>query len=180
MSEVSFRPLEEDDLPRVGSWLRQEHVRRWWADPSLQPAVEAKYLPRITGDEPTQVFVIEWDGRPVGFIQRYRIDDYPDWSRSLAPASRSFTNAAGIDYLVGEPDLVGRGIGALAIRRFSRLVFDDLSDVDTIVATPQRANQASCRALEKAGYHLAWTGMLDSADASDAGVASVYLLARGG
>lgn len=178
MGDVSFRPLAAADLCRLGDWLREEHVQRWWSDPSPQDRVEAKYLPRISGAEPTQVFVILWDRHPVGIIQRYRISDYPDWADALAPSSWSSATAAGIDYLLGEPELVGQGIGTAAIARFSSLVFDDYADVDTIVVTPQEANRASCRALQKAGYRLSWTGVLDSEDPSDAGIAALYLLRR--
>jgi RimJ/RimL family protein N-acetyltransferase len=50
--------------------------------------------------------------------------------------------------------------------------------VTSIVVTPQEANRASCRVLEKSGYRLVWTGMLDSDHPSDAGTAAMYLLDR--
>ena len=38
---ISFRPLEEADLPQVEAWLRTEHVAEWWHDP-LEIAVEKR------------------------------------------------------------------------------------------------------------------------------------------
>ncbi len=146
MNDVSFRSLGIEDLPRLTRWLREEHVRRWWKDPSARSGVEAKYLPRIRGEEPTEVFIILLRGREAGMIQRYRIGDYPDWSA--------------------------------AIEAFSATVFDHYPGVDTIVVTPQKANRASCRVLEKVGYRVAWTGMLDSDDPADAGLAALYVLSR--
>jgi aminoglycoside 6'-N-acetyltransferase len=178
MHDVSFRPLDVEDLPQLTGWLGEEHVQRWWKDPSAPDDVEAKYLPRIRGEEPTEVFIILWRGRGAGMIQRYRIGDYPSWSAAIASSTLTFDAAAGIDYLIGEPDLIGQGIGSAAIEEFSATVFDRYPDVDTILVTPQEANRASCRVLEKAGYRVAWTGMLDSDDPADAGPAVLYVLSR--
>jgi aminoglycoside 6'-N-acetyltransferase len=178
VSDVSFRPMLEEDLPLVADWLRQEHMQRWWKDPTAPDHVEADYLPSIQGDDPTELFIIVWEGRDIGLIQRYRMDDEPDWEQSLAASGLTFDRAAGIDYGIGVPDLVGRGIGTAVIAAFSASVFDRYPDIDSIVVTPQAANHASCRVLEKAGYELAWTGIIESDDPSDAGPAALYILRR--
>jgi RimJ/RimL family protein N-acetyltransferase len=178
VSDVSFRPLRADDLPAVAHWLGEDHVRRWWKDACDLDQVTAEYLPRIAGEEPPEVFVIVWDAREVGIIQRYRLSDYPTWTATVSGSSLTFPNGAGIDYFIGEPDIVGQGVGSAMIFEFSTGVFARYPDVTAIVVTPQAANRASCRALEKAGYHLVWTGMLDSDDPSDAGLAALYVLNR--
>ena len=53
-------------------------------------------------------------------------------------------------------------------------------DVRCVVAAPQQENVASWRALEKAGFTRAWSGVLDSDDPSDDGPAFVYRIDRGG
>lgn len=178
MLTVSFRPLTEIDLPLVARWLREDHVQEWWKDPSAPAQVREKYLPRIVGDDPTHMYVIEFDGQDVGLIQSYRISDNLSWARAIACSGLVLASAAGIDYFIGEPDLVGRGIGTASIRAFTDLVFASYPDVDSIVVTPQAANEASCRVLAKAGYELAWTGLLDSDDPSDAGPAALYVRKR--
>lgn len=178
MVDTSFRSMTEGDLPLVAAWLSEEHVQQWWKDPSAPENVEAKYLPRINGVEPTEMMIIMWQGRDIGVIQRYRMSDHADWERSLAPTGLTFRAAAGIDYMIGVPDLVGAGIGSPVIAAFSADVFARYPDVDQIVVTPQEANRASCRVLEKAGYRLAWTGMLDSNDPSDSGLAALCVLDR--
>lgn len=180
MADVSFRRMTEGDLPLIAAWLREEHVQEWWKDPSAPEGVEAKYLPRINGVDPTEMLIIVWEGRDVGMIQRYRMCDHPGWKRSLAPSGLTFSAAAGIDYMIGVRNLIGRGIGSAVVATFSADVFARHPDVGEIVVTPQAANRASCRVLEKAGYRLAWTGMLDSNDPSDAGPAALYVLDRPG
>lgn len=175
---VRFRPLAETDLPLVARWLQHDHVRAWWRDPSTLADVRAHYLPAIRGDDPTDLFVVVHEGRDAGLVQSYRVADHPDWARTLAATGHPMPGAAGIDYFVGEPDLIGRGVGTEVVAAFTVDVLDRHPDVDRIVATPQRANRASCRVLEKAGYELRWTGQLDSDDPSDAGPAALYVHPR--
>ena len=172
--------MAQSDLGLVAKWLRQEHVQRWWKDPTAPDNVEETYLPRLQGIEPTEMLVIVWDGRDIGMVQRYRMADHADWERSLVPSGLSFGNPAGIDYVIGEPEMIGRGIGSALIEAFSAAVFDRYPDAESIVVTPQAANRASCRVLEKAGYTLEWTGMVVSDDPSDADPAALYVLHRPG
>ena len=59
MPAVTFRPCTPDDLPLLAGSLAQPHVARWWRqDPGLV-AVNAKYLPRLDGRDPTELFVLE-------------------------------------------------------------------------------------------------------------------------
>jgi aminoglycoside 6'-N-acetyltransferase len=178
VSNLSFRPLLRDDLPLLAQWLRENHVQRWWKDPTAPDNVEEHYLPCILGTDPTEVLVIVWEGRDIGMVQRYRLDDNPEYLVSLAPSGLSLGVAAGIDYVIGEPDMIGRGIGSQLIESFTAAVFDRYPDIDSIVVNPQAANGASCRVLEKAGYRLAWTGMIVSDDPSDAGPVALYILER--
>ena len=170
---VGFRPLTDADLPRLSRWLATPHVARWWQEPSDIDSVTATYGPCIAGEDPTEVFVIEKDGEPIGLIQRYRHDHYPEWERAVGVA-----RAAGIDYLVGEAGLVGQGLGTAAIAAFAADTLVRYPDVECVVAAPQQANVASWRALERAGFRRVWAGMLDSDDPADAGPAFVYTFAR--
>ncbi len=176
--DLTFRPLAEADLTVVSDWLRAEHVRAWWKDPADLDAVRAKYLPRIRGEEPTDVFIASTSAGAFGLIQRYRFTDYGSWGATVAGSNLAFPNAAGIDYLIGVPALTRQGLGTEMIRQFSDGVFSAYPHTETIVVTPQLANHASCRALDSAGYSLAWIGHLDSDDPADAGDAAVYVKHR--
>ena len=175
---LGFRPLTEDDLELVAAWLATPHVRAWWRAPADIESVRAKYLPRIRGDEPTEVFVASLDGEPIGIIQRYRFLDHGSWAATIAATEHVFPGAAGIDYLIGDAARIGRGIGTAMIDRFSAQLFDELPDVDVIVVTPQADNRASCRALEGAGYEDVWHGRLDSDDPADDGPSAIYVRRR--
>jgi aminoglycoside 6'-N-acetyltransferase len=178
VTPLSFRPLTEADLPQLGRWLEADHVRAWWQRESSLEHLRKKYLPRIHGREPTEVFVIVLDAHDIGIIQRYRLNAYPPGDGEVAGTGLAFPRGAGIDYLIGVPEHVGRGIGTQLIQDFTELLFADYTDVEQVVVTPQHANGASCRVLEKAGYSLRWTGQLDSDDPTDSGTAALYVRDR--
>jgi len=170
---ISYRPLRAEDFPRLAGWQASPHVARWWQEPTDLESITAEYDPTVDGSDPTEVFVIESEGRPVGIIQRYLLADYPAWAASLY-----LSDAAGIDYYLGDPDLVGRGLGSRVIARFARDTLIHHGGAARVVAAPQQANVASWRALEKAGFVRIWAGQLDSDHPSDAGPAYVYALGR--
>jgi aminoglycoside 6'-N-acetyltransferase len=169
--------MRRDDLPLLLGWLTQPHVSEWWrGEPSDLAGVEAQYGPCIDGDDPTELFVIEESGRPIGMIQRYLIADEPAWAAAFDDIVE-VSRAAGIDYLIGDPDAIGRGVGTAAIAMFVPLVFE-WRPVSSIVVTVQQSNPASWRVLERVGFTRVWAGELDSPDPSDQGPEYVYVASR--
>jgi RimJ/RimL family protein N-acetyltransferase len=149
VTEIAFRPLARDDLRTVHEWLQRPHVREWWGSNDTYEKVEEDHLPGIEGREPVRVFFIVLDGRPIGVIQTYRVDDYPDYW-----PGQTGSDQAGIDLYIADPELVGRGLGPKIIRQFAdEVVFADL-DVAACVADPEVANTRSVRAFEKAGFEF--------------------------
>ena len=59
-----------------------------------------------------------------------------------------------MDLFLGEPDLVGRGLGALVLRRFAEDVVFARTDAVAVVSDPPSTNRRSVRAFEKAGFRL--------------------------
>jgi aminoglycoside 6'-N-acetyltransferase len=169
-STVSLRPLERRDFKLLIEWINMPHVALWWDGKADMESVVAKYEPRLQHDSLTSVYVIQLNDRPIGIIQCYRHKDYPEWERAVG-----IEQAAGIDYLIGASDCMGKGIGSSAIRAIKNIAFNIYSDVEVIVSVPQKENQASWRALEKAGFERIDERKLDSDCPSDSGVSYIYV-----
>lgn len=126
---IEFRPLCEEDLPLLRVWLGRSHVRRWWTEPvddEIAQGVDGRYL-------------IVADGREVGMIQTYPEEQ----------------GVAGVDLLIGEEDLLGKGLGAEVLARFAREVVFARPETTAVIATVEKGNRRSWRAFEKAGFrHL--------------------------
>lgn len=144
-----FRRLQRADLPLVRHWRSAEHVTRWWG-PLADP--EAEYL---TSPEPVSYFIALLDAQPAGLIQHYRWADFPVEADGIGAAP----DEDGIDYFLGDPELLGAGHGPAMIQAF----------LDAVVrAGPARgvridvaeANRRSWRCLEKLGFTREREGVL--------------------
>jgi len=174
---ITFRPLRREDFVRLGTWMREPHVAQWWRDVTGPAALEADYGPAIDGDDPTEMFIVEVDGEPIGLIQRYENDDYPDWKRALDGTGVD-ERSVGLDYLIGLRERIGVGLGTAMIGQFVVDTWSRYPEISLIAVAVQQGNRRSWRALEKTGFERAWAGTLDSDDPSDSGPSYLYLLRR--
>lgn len=173
---LRFRRLGREDFGLLEIWLGREHVARWW-NPHEVEGLEEHYGPSIDGADPTVHFVVLAAERPVGMVQHYRVEDYADWSQALRSAGMGGPSA-GFDYLIGEPELIGVGLGPRMLALLVEEVWDSYPELDRITVAVQQANRRSWRALEKVGFERVFAGMIDSDDPSDAGPSYLYLLER--
>lgn len=149
LKPVTFRPMRHDDLAAVVRWQQAPHAERWFHGSTLTlEAAEERYGPRIDGDHPVRMWLIAVGGRGAGYVQHYRVGELDEYAvKTRAP------EAVGFDYLIGEPALVGRGIGTRMIWTFLRdVLVPAYPDVDRFVASPDHRNAASLRALAKCGF----------------------------
>lgn len=146
---IGFRAMTLDDLPLLVEWRNREHVTPWFRSPPADVAEARKrYGGRISGEKPITMTVIEVDGRPVGYLQHYLVRDVPDDFARIGD-----DEAVGIDYLIGETDLSGGGLGPRMIWRYVRdVVLAGHPDLPRVIACPEPENKRSVRALEKAGF----------------------------
>lgn len=152
---MTFRRLTDDDLPMLHAWLNEPGIVRWWeGDDVSWEGVVRDYGSAMT--EPVEYWLAVLDGREVGWIQCYAAASYPDEAAKWWEHGVDQT-AAGIDYLIADPDSRGRGLGAAMIRAFvADVVFGGHPEWTQACAAPYEANVASWRALEKAGFrHVA-------------------------
>lgn len=135
-------------------WLLAPHVRRWWHDDPTETDYPVKTLDHwraaMRGEEPTRRYLVELDGRPIGEIQSYIVQDFAD---SVDEVGILDERALGIDLFIGEPDLIGNGHGPALIREFLEMEFDRYK-VDYCVIGPATANVAAIRAYAKVGFRF--------------------------
>jgi aminoglycoside 6'-N-acetyltransferase len=146
---IGFRAMTRADFPDVVRWVNEPHVACWWDDESgTMEKAERHYGPALDGRDPTRMWVVEVNGRSVGFVQDYRIGDHPDWALLTARP-----DAVGFDYAIGEPSWVGRGVGTRMLWTFLRdVVRPHYPDASTYFAAPDHRNAASLRVLDKLGF----------------------------
>jgi aminoglycoside 6'-N-acetyltransferase len=178
VSSFSFRHLTRADFALLGSWLAQPHVARWWNHDSSPHAVEADFGAVIDRLDPADVFIVSLGTRPIGLLQRYTFADNPGYIADLAHLIDAPGAALSIDYLMGEPDLLGRGVGSAMIRTAVEAIWRDHPHAPSVIVPVSSANVASWRALERAGFTLAATGWLTPDNPIDDGDHRVYRIER--
>jgi aminoglycoside 6'-N-acetyltransferase len=179
--DLTFRPLTRADLPLLARWLAEPHVEPWWREDFTPEGVEVRYGPGIDGADPTEVFVVEHHGTPLGLVQRFRLADDAGWAATMAPTlppAVATDRTAGIDYLIADAKSIGRGLGTRMLEAFTADTFERYPDVDTVSVAVLLANRRSWRALEKIGYVRVYEGEIDSDDPADEGVNVVYVRHR--
>jgi RimJ/RimL family protein N-acetyltransferase len=147
---IGFRRMTMDDLPVLHQWLQVPQVLEWWWG-GVAPTHEAmmeKYGPHILSESATQAYFILHAERPIGYIQTYRIGDYPEYAAAVGADEE----AAGVDLLIGEAAYLHKGLGSHILRQFLRAVVFAADDIDSCIIGPSEANAIAIRAYEKAGF----------------------------
>ncbi|HEV8550960.1 MAG TPA: GNAT family N-acetyltransferase [Polyangiaceae bacterium] len=164
---LTFRPLKRDDLPLLLTWFNTPHARRWYGRGDTLAAVEAEYLPSIEGSKPTRRYIAKLGDRPIGLLEWCRFGDYPEIMPFYGVEDGDIVNC---DVIIGEPDVVYRGLGAPMIRRFLREIVFTEPRFTTCLIDPEVDNKSSIRAYEKAGFRHVRT-MADDGEGN-----SIYLM----
>ena len=178
MATFNFRHLTRADFPLLGGWLAQPHVARWWNHDNSPQAMEADFAAVIDRLDPADVFIVSYGNRPIGLLQRYTFADNPGYITDLAALIEAPGAALSIDYFIGEPDLIGRGLGSAMIRAAVDAIWRDYPNAPSIIVPVASANVASWRALEHAGFTLVATGWQPPDNPIDDGDHRVYRIER--
>lgn len=177
-SEITFRRVTRDDFGLLARWLAEPHVARWWNHEFTPEAVEDDFGDSADGLEPSEDHLVLLDGRPIGLLQYSMWHDYQEYVEEMEPVYPVPIGAVTIDYLIGEPDLIGRGLGTAMIREFAGHVWRTNPAATCILVPVASANQASWRALLAAGFHLVARGELEPDNPIDDGRHEILRLDR--
>jgi aminoglycoside 6'-N-acetyltransferase len=148
---IGFRRMQQADLALMEGWLAADHIVPWWGPAPTMEQVVARYLPYIRHERPTDPYLIVVNSIPIGYIQKFRVADWPDyWPPGMVYQSEA--EAAGIDLLIGDQKLTGRGLGTQVIKDFVRDMVFTRPEVPACYADPAVGNLASLGAFRKAGF----------------------------
>jgi aminoglycoside 6'-N-acetyltransferase len=139
-SQYQFRVMTAADLPLVQHWLQQPHVQEWWGDPDAQLGLVSEDLSHPAMDQ----YIVSAGARPFGYLQCYQMTA---WNTGFGPQP---DGARGIDQMIGEPEMIGRGHGSAFIRAFSEALL--ANGTPRVVTDPDPDNSRAIRAYEKAGF----------------------------
>ena len=175
---IAFEPLQRGHFELVARWLAEPLVARWWNHETSAAAIERDFGPSLDGHDATEVFVAVLADRPFGLIQRYPIDAYAEYVEELSKVCSVPAGALSVDYLIGEPDVRGRGLGAAMIAAFVDQSWPLYPCANDVIVPVSAANRASWRTLERAGFRRIAEGDLQPDNPRDSLEHYVYRLQR--
>ena len=146
------RPMTRADVPHVVRWVVEPHVARWWAEHRSPEQVAAHYSRVLGGESADRLWVLEVNGRSVGFAQDYLISDHPEYALLTGAP-----DAVGVDYAIGVPAWASRGYGTPLLWTWLRdAVVPGHPESAQLHAAPDHRNAASRRVLAKLGFVEGW------------------------
>lgn len=149
--QLSVRSFGIKDLELFGRWLEKRHVKDFFGDPRIWIKEVSSNL--STDSEWIAYFVVEIDGSPIGFFQYYDTSKAPDGVWSDTP-----DRTAGIDYLIGEEQYLGKGVGSEIIRTIV-LMIKKMGWYRYLIADPDPGNISSIEVLKRNGFTLQNNGL---------------------
>lgn len=177
-TDICFRSLEPDDLGLLAAWLGEPHVHRWWYQDPANVDEDFGPTQRAERGEPGEDLIVLLDGRPIGLVQRSLIAAFAEDLEPLERLVEVPDGAYSVDYLIGDIDLTGAGLGP----RIISAVVDDLwgrqPEATCVIVPVAAANRASWRALEHAGFRRIGTGWLAPDNPIDDGSHVIYRIDR--
>jgi aminoglycoside 6'-N-acetyltransferase len=176
--DVMFRALRREQFDLLRRWLTDPLVARWWNHETSSTALERDFGAAVDGRDPTAIFIADVGGRPFGLLQRYAVSSYPAYQAELAAVCHLPEGAMSIDYLIGEPALRGRGLGAAMIAAGAARLWQEQPDCADVIVPVHAANRASWRALERAGFERIAEGRLEPDNPHDSHDHYVYRAQR--
>jgi len=156
---ITFESLTAADFPLIHRWLNDPEVAAWYGlgienhtYPPLDEVV-AHYTPHINRETPIHPFMMLVGGERIGYIQCYRIGDWPEYARAIDLDD----DAWAIDLYIGKGEMRDRGLGAAILAAFVEQYVFTRSGVTACLINPNPKNARGIRCYEKAGFEYVKT-----------------------
>lgn len=149
---LELKLLIDSDIPLVEKWLSKEHVKKWYEIPAQDVTLDdwIYELKERNGEfKWLNHLIVMWHGHPIGMCQYYKCEDSIDEDFGSLPRVGSY----GIDYLIGEEDYLGKGLGREMILLLVKKIFC-LPDAKRVTADIDKNNKASEGVLLSCGFKI--------------------------
>jgi RimJ/RimL family protein N-acetyltransferase len=148
---LRYRPMQPGDIDQVCAWFQSPHLAGICGVAGDRSRLELEIMERLESD---WLFphILLMSGRPVGYLQYYVAG-----VRAKELHLDDARGVLGVDFCVGDPRLLGRGLGSLGLKQAVELLFREAA-IRALVADPNPGNTAAIKTYERVGFRVV-TGM---------------------
>lgn len=146
---IRFKVVTPEDIPLLFSWFLEPHVHQWWAVPEIEQEFSEYILGKVRGNK-AFAYMVFFNDVPLGYIQYYYLNPELEESGTWLPELPEGT--IGIDQIIGNKDMLGKGYGSLFIKEFIAFLSELKPDITTVIADPDADNFGAIKCYEKIGF----------------------------
>ena len=140
-SNIDYKMLEK--------WYQEEEIYSQFEQRKLDyDEIKDKYFPRTLKNTKIPVYMIEYEGKPVGIIQYQLIDD-----ENMKLYGIKYNKCYEIDIFIGELAMHNKGIGKKAINILTGFLFNNYQ-AKLLVMCPLKENISAIKCYEKCGFKI--------------------------
>ena len=146
LKKITFRPVENSDLPLLSLWLSRDYILKWYYDAS---AWLDEIMARHSSFSWINHFIVMVDDVAIGFCQYYDCFDaqsLEDWYH-VERRGEKFS----IDYLIGDEHYLEQGYGKQIVQLLTKMI-KTIESGAQIIVQPEPENIASVHVLLASGY----------------------------
>ncbi|MED1204632.1 GNAT family N-acetyltransferase [Heyndrickxia acidicola] len=110
----------------MAKWLANEAITAFYGPRMSAQEVARKYTPRIEGSIPVIPCIAETADGPIGFVQYYMLNSSERMEYGYDKSNPAF----GMDQLIGNPAIWGKGMGTLLVTTMSCFLFTEKKRTD--------------------------------------------------
>lgn len=147
--KVELRRLRDktDDYKMLEKWYKEEAVYSNFEQRILGfDEIVSKYKPRTKKNSEIPVYIIKYNGIPVGIIQYQRLNN-----NNLKLYKIIDNDTYEVDIFIGNVIYQRRGIGTIAVDIISKYLFSNIN-AKNIVMCPLISNVGAIKCYEKCGF----------------------------
>lgn len=146
---IGFKVVTPEDIPLLFSWFLEPHVHQWWPVPETEREFSEYILEKVSGNK-ASAYMVYLNDVPLGYIQYYHLNADLSEAEMWLPTLPEGT--IGIDQIIGNKDMLGKGYGSLFIKEFIIFLSGLKSEITTVIADPDADNFGAIKCYEKVGF----------------------------
>lgn len=146
--DLLIRVMNNNDYDIMVKWLNDSRVLEFYEEsPADLEKVTKKYGPRIEGRHYVKPCIVEYNNKPIGYIQYYEVQENGLKSYGY-PQNHDIY---GIDQFIGETELWGKGIGTSMILLMLNYL-SNLKNATRVVLEVKNNNSRAISCYKKCGF----------------------------